>query len=196
MAANCHALPISIAANNYQSIYCLCFSSTNRTQTQIRPQSTQRNHVKITHDKHQFVVYFVQTNEIRMRFSVRHSKKNYIFLFLMVKREQLWISVNRFTHIKVQISPLRLSLDWIHIWINRFYMHQHFGSLVRRVSSTTTSTCVTIVVVYYHSWNYSKNSDMLDCLSRLSRFICRWDFRPQGEPNVSMVRRVYETWAA
>lgn len=44
-------------------------------------------------------------------------------------------------------------------------MHQHFGSLVRRVPSTTTSTCVTIVVVYYHSWNYSKNSLMLDCHS-------------------------------
>lgn len=181
MAANCHGLPISITANNYLSIHCLCFPSTNQTHTQIDNRAYKRNHVKITQDKHQFVVYFVQTNEIRIRFPLRYSKKNYIFLFLMVKRQQQWICVNRFKEIKVQIFPLRISLDWIHIWVNRFYMHQHFGSLVRRVPSTTTSTCVTIVVVYYHSWNYSKNSLMLDCHSSQSCFICRWDFNPTSE---------------
>lgn len=188
MAANCHALPISIAANNYLSIYCLCFSSTNQTQTQLRPHSTQRNHVKITHDKHQFVVYFVQTKDIRIMFPVRYSKKNYIFLFLMVKREKLWIYLNRFKHIRVEIFPLCLSLGWIHIWVNRFYMHRHFGSLVRRVTFTTTSTCVTIVVVYYHSWNYSKNSLMLDCHSRLSCFISRWDSNPTSGWNVECMK--------
>lgn len=97
----------------------------NHTQTQIRPQSIQRNHVKITHDKHQFVVYFVHTNEMRIKFPVRQNRKRITYSYFAGINVRYCEGARHDSDIS-----LCLSLDWIHIWVYRFDMHQHLASLV------------------------------------------------------------------
>lgn len=138
MATNWRVLPISITVNNRQSF---CFV------TQLRSRSAQgahiqRNHVKIMYDKHQFVVYFVHTNDIRIKFPVRETVETELhILILFLFRKRTW---DTHTHLRTcwlagetsRFTYLPLPFAWLNPYLGTVYisfhcMHQHFGSLVR-----------------------------------------------------------------
>lgn len=134
------------------------------------------------YDKHQFVVYFVHTNDIRIKFPVRQTVETelhtiFVFYFYFGKEREILTHickpVDQGGDIKIHMSPsaFRLTESIFGYSISFHCMHQHFGSLVRCDPSPVNNNfnqsnncCGTYI--------YSKYSLTLDCFIQ-GCFICR-----------------------